>query len=234
MRIGFILAAVGLIGVFGILAYWQLVVAEGAYLGQRVVTLLYDQFAPRYDAVKQFNPASDALMLARPVLAHNPAARVLDIATGTGRLPLALLVQPGFTGTITAIDSASRMLAIARDKLAAFNGRVVFERRDAYKLPYPDAAFDVVTCLEALEFFPHPGETLREMVRTLAPDGLLIVSNRIGPDAWKLPGRTQSSAQLARQLTALGLTRVESAEWLVDYDLLTGVKSAPEKHTPPR
>jgi ubiquinone/menaquinone biosynthesis C-methylase UbiE len=225
MPIGFILLTVAVIALIGAIAYWQLIVAEGAYLGRGVVTYLYDRFAARYDAVKQFNPGSDAVMLAAPVLAHNRHARVLDLATGTGRLPLALFLQPKFFGTVTAVDSSARMLAVAREKLEPYRERLTLERRDANALPYPDHSFDVVTCLEALEFFPHPRAALREMLRVLAPGGLLIVSNRIGPDAWKLPGRAQPTAQLAAQLAELGLTRIEQSEWLIDYDLVSGVKS---------
>jgi ubiquinone/menaquinone biosynthesis C-methylase UbiE len=224
MQIGFIGPLLGLtaaVAVLAVFAYWQLVVAEGAYLGQRVVTYLYDRFAPRYDTVKQFNLASDALRLAAPVLAHNPAARVLDLATGTGRLPLALLLQPTFSGSITAIDSSAKMLAVARTKLADHAARVTLLQHDVSTLPFPAAQFDVVTCLEALEFFPQPARVLGEMLRVLAPGGLLVISNRIGPDAWKLPGRTLPSAQLAAQLRDLGATDICVDEWLLDYDLIT-------------
>ena len=63
-----ILGIVVLMAVAAVIVYWQLIVAEGAYLGSRVVALLYDLFAPRYDGVKQFDPTSDAVMLAEPIL----------------------------------------------------------------------------------------------------------------------------------------------------------------------
>ncbi len=220
MPISFIIAGLALLLLLGVLAYWQLIVAEGAYLGAGVVTYLYDQFAPHYDKTKQFNPQSDALQLAGPVLTHNPASSVLDVATGTGRLPAALLLQPKFTGSIVAVDSSARMLDIARGKLAIFGDRVDLQLRDASALPYPDASFDTVTCLEALEFMPQPSRVNAEMLRVLKPGGLLIISNRIGPDAWKLPGRARSTAALIAELTALGAKRIESDEWLLDYDLV--------------
>lgn len=231
-----VLAALGFIALAGLFLYWQLVVAEGAYLGTRIVALLYDQFAPRYDRVKQYDKAGDARMLAEPVLRHMRASfhplaergsgvRVLDVATGTGRLPDALLSQPRFTGHIVALDASAGMLALAHEKLRQHSDRIEFIQRDAHVLPYPDAAFDVVTCVEALEFMRDWRGATREMLRVLKPGGLLVLSNRIGPDAWKLPGRAVPTAIFCDWLRDAGVQRIERRAWLVDYDLVTGIKS---------
>ncbi len=226
-----ILGIVVLIAVAAVIAYWQLIVAEGAYLGARVVALLYDWFAPRYDGVKQFDPTSDAVMLAEPVLRHLNAMTVgtpvaLDVATGTGRLPLALMMQPAFTGRIVAIDASKKMLDIAQAKLKAYADRIEWQRDDAQRLKFEDGAFDVVTSLEALEFFTHPSLALSEMIRVLRPGGLLMVSNRIGPDAWKLPGKAMPTYEFIKLLESLGVHRVRREDWLVDYDLVVGIKWA--------
>ena len=212
--------------------YWQLAIAEGAYLGRHVVALLYNWFAPRYDQVKQFRPALDSVMLATPIMKHLSQRagagvtipQVLDVATGTGRMPQTLLVQKNFTGNITALDISERMLAIGRAKLSAYADRITWLQHDAQHLPFDDAHFDVVTSLEALEFLPHPRKALLEMVRVLRPGGMLIVTNRIGPDAWKMPGRTQTTGALAAWLEQQGLHDVQPDTWLVDYDLVRAVK----------
>ncbi|BCX03931.1 MAG: hypothetical protein KatS3mg053_1869 [Candidatus Roseilinea sp.] len=225
----YILVGAVVVGCIGLALYWQLVVAEGAYLGPRVVALLYDWFAPHYDRVKQFDKTGDALMLAMPIMKHLSASGiscplVLDVATGTGRLPDALLSQWRFRGRIVALDLSRRMLHRAQTKLVAHAGRVAFMRHDAQRLPFDADAFDVVTCLEALEFMRDWRAAVREMVRVLKPGGLLMVSNRIGPDAWKLPGRTLPTQAFAAWLHELGLRDVQPQPWLVDYDLVTGVK----------
>jgi ubiquinone/menaquinone biosynthesis C-methylase UbiE len=235
-----VLLVVGVLVLAGLFVYWQLVVAEGAYLGTRVVAQLYDWFAPRYDGVKQYNKTEDALMLAEPVLRHlrtlphpqplpvgerRTEVRMLDVATGTGRLPDALLSQPRFKGSIVALDASAGMLALAKEKLARYEGRIEFTQHDAQTLPYPDAAFDVVTCLEALEFMGDWRGATKEMLRVLKPGGLLMLSNRIGPDAWKLPRRATPTPAFCQWLGTLGLQRVEHRAWLVDYDLVTGIKS---------
>jgi ubiquinone/menaquinone biosynthesis C-methylase UbiE len=229
-----LLLVIGILALAGLFLYWQLVVAEGAYLGTRVVALLYDWFAPRYDGVKQYNKAEDALMLAEPILRHlrqNPhpthtqEARVLDVATGTGRLADALLSQPRFKGRIIVLDASAGMLALAKEKLGRHGDRIEFVQHDAQTLPYPDASFEVVTCLEALEFMRDWRGAVKEMLRVLKPGGLLMLSNRIGPDAWKLPGRTMPTPAFIEWLREIDLQAVERRAWLVDYDLITGIKS---------
>jgi len=218
----------------GLVLYWQLVVAEGAYLGTRVVAWLYDRFAPHYDRVKQYDKTSDATMLAAPVLRHladsltgqNATAVILDVGTGTGRLPDALLGQERFSGHVIALDASGRMLDLARAKLARHAGRVTFLQHDAQRLPFNPHTFDAVACLEALEFMRNWRGAVREMLRVLKPGGLLMLSNRIGPDAWKLPGRALPTEAFADWLRALGLQDVRCCPWLVDYDLVTGVKQA--------
>lgn len=230
-----VLLVLALIALAGLFLYWQLVVAEGAYLGTRMVALLYDWFAPRYDRVKQYDKAEDALMLAEPVLrylrTYSPplsgmgAIHVLDVATGTGRLPDALLSQPRFMGSVVALDASAGMLALAREKLEQYGERIEFIQHDAQTLPYSDASFDVVTCLEALEFMRDWRGAVCEMMRVLKPGGLLLLSNRIGPDAWKLPGRAMPTPAFCDWLREAGVQRVERRAWLVDYDLVTGIKS---------
>lgn len=215
------------------LLYWQLGIAEGAYLGRRVVVWLYDRFAPRYEAIKAYDPAWERQTLAEPVvafLARRPAderARAplaLDVATGTGRFALALLGHEGFTGQVTALDLSARMLDIARGKLAPYGDRAILRRADAEMLEDANGAFDVVACLEALEFLPHPSKALAELIRVCRPGGLLVLTNRIGPDAWKMPGRTQSTPAFIRRLADHGLIRARSVTWLVDYDLIFAEK----------
>lgn len=230
MVLTLLISGAALVALLGLIVYWQVAVAEGAYLGQRIVTLLYDWYAPRYDRVKSFQPEFDAMMLATPIVRHLllhqgvGEANVLDIATGTGRLPQALFASRSFRGHVTALDLSARMLAQAQSKLAAYNDHITWLRHDAQVLPFPANQFDVVCCLESLEFFPRPLDALCEMARVLQPGGLLVLSNRIGPDAWKLPGRTLSTPALAMELTKLGLHDVQIEAWLVDYDLLRAEK----------
>lgn len=205
------------------LFYWLFIITEGAYLGPKVVAVLYDWSAGHYDQIKEFNADDDHLFLGWPLIwALDGVAHplVLDVATGTARLPLALLRYPRFTGQIVGLDISCWMLREARRKTKDYAYRLYLLWKDASCLPFADETFDVVTCLEALEFLPNPLGALAEMVRVLRPGGLLLVTNRIGWEAYLLPGRAYGSGQLKRLLASLALTAIEIKPWQTTYDLV--------------
>lgn len=204
--------------------YWQLIVAEGAYLGQPLVTWLYDITAPRYENIKQFDRFFENRFLGQPLAAalrNRRAALVLDIATGSGRLPLTLLAQQSFQGRIVGVDASRPMLAQAAHNLSGFS-RVHLIWRDARSLPFPDGTFDAVTILEMLEFTPDPVRQLREAVRVLRPGGVLMTTRRRGFDAALMPGKTHSPELFKEILEKLGLELVTIDIWQMDYDLVWG------------
>lgn len=213
----------------GLALYWLVVLTEGVYLGRRAVIWLYDVYAGRYDNIKQYDPESETYFLALPLLQRLAGVRaplVLDVATGTGRLPLALLEQPLFQGRIVALDLSRRMLSVAADKLAPFGERVALLHQRAEVLPFPDDTFDVVSCLEALEFMMDPPAVLRELARVLRPGGLLVLTNRQGRDARLMPGHTWAHDRLERLLRdEIGMAAVEVQPWQVDYRIVWAVKA---------
>jgi ubiquinone/menaquinone biosynthesis C-methylase UbiE len=219
---GWILLALALI-VLALAVYWQLVIAEGAYLGRRVVTLLYDWSAPGYNRLKGFDDEEEDDFLGRPLaqaLKPGSSARILDVATGTGRLPLTLLRQPGIEGTVIGLDLSTKMLRIAVEQLVTCRDRVRLLQAAAAPLPFADERFEVVACLEALEFFDDAPAALDEMVRVLRPGGWLLITNRIGWEARLMPGRTWSRKQLISILRQLPLTDISVRPWQTIYDLV--------------
>jgi ubiquinone/menaquinone biosynthesis C-methylase UbiE len=198
--------------------YWLIVVGEGTYLGRAAVRFIYQRGARFYDEARRGVTASDEaalLPILRAALDGQTAPRVLDVATGTGRVPLLLASQPWFDGAIEGIDIAPAMLELARAKVAGagLGARVALRQGDAGSLPWPDASFDMVTSLEALEFFPRPRRALAEMVRALRPGGALVVSKF--PDGWAraLPGKGLTRQGFARLLGQLGMNAPEFRGW---------------------
>jgi ubiquinone/menaquinone biosynthesis C-methylase UbiE len=213
----------GALALAGVL-YWQLVIAEGTYLGPRAVAWTYDLVASRYDAIKQFRPQDESWFVARPLLQSMAGVErpvVLDVATGTGRLPLALLRDHfgANGGRIVGLDLSRGMLRRARAKLRPYGDQVWLVWQDAGRLPFGDGAFDAVTCLESLEFMPQPLQVLAEMVRVLAPGGTLLVTNRVGREAWLLPGRAVARPAFEEALAAHPLRQIEVRRWQENYDL---------------
>lgn len=91
------------------------------------------------------------------VMTTDPARtlEILDLATGSGDQPIALvrlLRQRGRRAVITAIDKNERVIAVARE-LAASVPDIRFERGNILELTYPDGSFDFVVCSLALHHF---------------------------------------------------------------------------------
>lgn len=217
---------------FGGALYWLLITTEGVYLGRRVVVWLYDLAAKEYDNLKAYDPRDERLLVARPVLRAVqglPEPVILDVATGTGRVPLDLMREPSFRGRVVGLDDSRKMLAVAKEKLAPFAERVALLRHPAVPLPFPDEHFDAVSCLEALEFFPSDRAALREMVRVLRPGGTLFTTRRCGWEGKAFLHRYRSQADMEALLEELGLAEIVFHVWEINYNLVTARK--PGKRT---
>jgi SAM-dependent methyltransferase len=116
--------------------------------------------------------------LARRVAARHPS-RVLETAAGTGVVTRAMarLLPAGVE--IVATDLNAPMLEHAG---ATGTARPVEWRQvDAMRLPFDDAAFDVVVCQFGAMFFPDKAVAYAEARRVLRPGGAFVfnVWNRI-------------------------------------------------------
>lgn len=211
--------------------YWLLIITEGVFLGRRIVIFLYDLTATKYDSIKQYDPEFESGTILQPLLqamSAKPKPWVLDVATGTARVPLLLLQEPRFDGQVVGLDAAAQMLAQATYKLnqlplsAQRRGSLVQQTAD--RLPFPDRSFDVVTCLEALEFFPSDIPALGEIFRVLRPGGFLMISRRSGRDARLFLNHYRSTNDFMHLLADLGFNSLETYQWQVEYDMVTAEK----------
>lgn len=221
----FFVAATVVIGLI-VLGWWLLIASEGVYLGRRVVVWLYDLYANRYDGVKNYFREYEQLYLAEPIMkaiAPEVSPLVLDVATGTGRVPLALARHPDFEGHVIGVDLSRRMLHFAARNIYPYDERATFIWCPAEKLPFPDNTFDVVTCLEALEFMENPKAVVQESVRVLRPGGLLLISQRINTK-W-MPGKTWTGGETLDILEKSGIVDAQAEIWQVDYRKVWGRKA---------
>jgi ubiquinone/menaquinone biosynthesis C-methylase UbiE len=101
----------------------------------------------------------------------SPAAglRLLDVGCGTGH-HLAELRARGFS--VAGVDGSEPMLEHARRN----NPGIELQRADVEALPFPDASFDVVLCVEVLRYLPDPAACLRQLARVLRPGGLCLAT----------------------------------------------------------
>jgi ubiquinone/menaquinone biosynthesis C-methylase UbiE len=126
------------------------------------------------------------------------AERVLDVGTGTARIPI-LLAESAPELSCVAIDLADHMIAVARANVleAGLASRITVEKRDAKATSYPDAAFDAVVSNSIVHHIPEPRAALAEMWRVLRPGGVLFVRDLARPaDTSSLEGLVDTYASL--------------------------------------
>lgn len=100
--------------------------------------------------------------------------RVLDLATGTA--DLALAVSARFPeAEVLGSDPSANMLAIGRTKVDAKGAKVTLEVGDAQKLPYADASFDACCMSFGIRNVPDRDAALREMARVVRPGGRVAI-----------------------------------------------------------
>ncbi|MHB1355310.1 MAG: class I SAM-dependent methyltransferase [Anaerolineae bacterium] len=213
----------------GAVCYWLIVLTEGTFLGPRVVAWLYDLSAHQYNAIKKNQFVYEARHIGIPLvqaLGERDAWRLLDVASGTGRVPLAILAAGSDRSMIWGIDGSARMLALAQQATSEYDSRVAVSQQEAAQLAFADTVFEGVVCLEALEFMAHPRQVLIEMRRVLKPGGIMLLSNRVGRDAWFFPSRMCGRGRLENELFRLGFKNIRMERWQEHYDLIWATKPA--------
>lgn len=137
--------------------------------------------APRRYRLRLARYQGLAEALAEFVSRPGPAGRrfeLLDVGVGNGRT-YRYCEALGVADRITfhGIDNSSRRLAAV---YAAPRWNLALGDVQA-GLPFPDSRFDVVVCEQLLEHVPDPRAVAADMVRVLAPGGLLVIGVPIFP-----------------------------------------------------
>jgi SAM-dependent methyltransferase len=134
---------------------------------------LYD----RYLGPFLFTPLA-ADLASRLILPEGRAARVLELAAGTGRLTEQLPAWLPAGSTIVATDLNAPMLDIAQRRVSVSEGHAVEWRApvDAQALPFGDGEFDAVVCQLGIMFFPDKPRAACEALRVLRPGGQWLLN----------------------------------------------------------
>lgn len=143
------------------------------------VEAMFDSIAPAYDFMNRamtLGIDKSWRRLGVELAAGKHPGRILDVATGTGDLAIALAKRIP-DAHITGIDLSEGMLTEGRRKVkeCGFEKRITLEYADCLDLPFPDASFDVITVAFGVRNFEHLDKGYAEMHRVLRPGGTLIV-----------------------------------------------------------
>jgi ubiquinone/menaquinone biosynthesis C-methylase UbiE len=129
----------------------------------------YDVIAPAYERryeANQFDGIDDCV---RTFLNGLVTGAVAEIGCGTGHWLRAASESPGIQ-LVAGLDLSAGMLGRARVQAPA----AALVRGTAHQLPWADASFDRVFCINALHHFPRTDAFVRECARVLRPDGAFL------------------------------------------------------------
>lgn len=146
---------------------------------KNMVRDMFNHIAPTYDRLNHLlSFGIDRLWRRRTVrrVAAARPQRILDLATGTGDLAVALARRIP-EARVTGLDMSAEMLAVGRQKVArkGLSDRIRLVEGDAEHLPFSDASFDAVTIAFGIRNFGDMDAGLREAVRVLRPGGHISI-----------------------------------------------------------
>jgi SAM-dependent methyltransferase len=123
----------------------------------------------------QCRPLFEAALAA---IAPGPRTRLLDAGCGSG---LALQLAAARGATVAGIDASRALLAVACHRVPDADLRI----GELEELPYADAAFDVATAFNSVQYAADPGRALAELGRVVRPGGEIAVAT------WGQPERCE-------------------------------------------
>lgn len=145
---------------------------------RRLVGRVFDSVAEKYDLMNDLMSVGLHRLWKKAAVAATgarPGQRVLDLASGTGDLALALTKQVAPTGQVWMTDINRAMLLQGKARLLEQGVITPLAQCDAEQLPFPDDTFDCVTIAFGLRNVTRKAQALAEMVRVLKPGGRAVV-----------------------------------------------------------
>lgn len=144
------------------------------------VRQMFDRIAPKYDLLNHTLSAGIDKVWRRRVVrlaGRTKPTRILDMATGTGDLAIAMARRIP-TAHIVGADPSEGMLSEARKKVEAkgLSHRIEFRTASAEELSeFEPESFDVVTVAFGVRNFDQMEAGLKELHRLLRPGGKLLI-----------------------------------------------------------
>jgi demethylmenaquinone methyltransferase/2-methoxy-6-polyprenyl-1,4-benzoquinol methylase len=153
---------------------------EGLDSKKEQVARMFDGISGRYDLLNRLLSMGIDTHWRRVALRmlreRGIPGRVLDVATGTADLALALAADLP-QAEVIGVDISEGMLEVGRQKVErnGLHPRVRLDQADAENLPFEDGSFDAVTVAFGVRNFENLDKGLGELQRVLRPGGHLMV-----------------------------------------------------------
>jgi demethylmenaquinone methyltransferase / 2-methoxy-6-polyprenyl-1,4-benzoquinol methylase len=181
---------------------------------KKQVTKMFDGISTEYDTLnRKISLGIDVKWRRRVVdlLIPKKPESILDIATGTGDLALALTATRA--SRIVGLDISAGMLSVGKDKVKMENFENTIEMviGDSEALTYDDNSFDAVTVAFGVRNFENLELGLSELFRVLKPGGTLVVLETAVPTRFPFKQGYKFHTQVIIPLMGKLFTRDQAA-----------------------
>tara|TARA_B110000037_G_scaffold1921_1_gene2288 strand:- start:460 stop:1188 length:729 start_codon:yes stop_codon:yes gene_type:complete len=181
---------------------------------KKQVTEMFDGISTEYDALnRKISLGIDVKWRRRVVdlLIPKKPESILDIATGTGDLALALTATKA--SRIVGLDISAGMLSVGKNKVKLENLENTIEMviGDSEALTYDDNSFDAVTVAFGVRNFENLELGLSELFRVLKPGGTLVVLETAVPSRFPFKQGYKFHTQVIIPLMGKLFTRDQAA-----------------------
>ncbi|MEM7586994.1 MAG: class I SAM-dependent methyltransferase [Acidobacteriota bacterium] len=147
---------------------------------------------------------------------------VADVGAGSGYFSFRLAAQVP-AGKVLAVDLQPEMLGVLERRARELGFDNVEPVQGTVTDPnLPEAAVDLVLMVDAYHEFSHPYEMMQAIFRSLAPGGRVVLVEYRGedPSVPIKPLHKMTEAQARREMKAVGLTWIETLDFLPQQHVL--------------
>lgn len=142
------------------------------------VETMFDNIAPKYDLLNHvLSMKIDVIWRKNLVkwLKENQPQKILDVATGTG--DLAIAIERETQSNIVGLDLSQQMLNVGIEKIKALglSRKIEMMKGDAELLPFDDNTFDAVSCAFGVRNFENLEQGLKELRRVVKPEKSIYI-----------------------------------------------------------
>ena len=142
------------------------------------VTQMFDTISKEYDGLNRVISFGIDVKWRKKVVklvSQNTPNSILDIATGTGDLALALTATKA--NKIVGLDISPGMLEVGvkKAKKAQLDNTIEFVLGDSENLPFEANSFDAITVAFGVRNFENLEKGLSEIFRVLKPNGTFVI-----------------------------------------------------------
>lgn len=151
---------------------------------------MFDRISPKYDTLNHllsFNIDKAWRQKTAKIVASNLPKEILDLATGTADLAIAL-AKHNPQAHIIGMDISEKMLEIGKAKIAqkGLDKQIELRVGNAAELPFEDHTFDAVTVAFGVRNFENLDKGLSEIQRVLKPIGQAFILEFSMPDKFPI------------------------------------------------